>query len=75
MACAEAKTRDMGRLAHGDMGRKNPGPRKLINKAVYTEPVLQDPLIGSLQARGSQRTQYQEPRARSEERAQQQRNL
>ena len=48
----EAKTRDIGRLAHGDIGRKNPGPRKLINKAVDTKLVLQDPLIGSLLARG-----------------------
>ena len=36
----EAKTRDIGRLAYGDIGRKNPGLRKLINKAVYTELVL-----------------------------------
>ena len=47
-----AKTRDIGRLAYGDIGRKNPGPRKPIDKAAYTEPVLQDPLIGSLLARG-----------------------
>ena len=48
----EAKTRDIGRLAYGDMGRKNPGPYKPINKAAHTEPVSQDPLIGSLLARG-----------------------
>ena len=66
----EAKTRDIGRLAYGDTGRKNPGLYKLINKAVYTEPVSQDPLIGSLLARGPKRTQQQELGARSEERAQ-----
>ena len=49
---AGAKTWDVGRLAHGDMGRKNPGPREPINKAAYIELVLQDPLIGSLMARG-----------------------
>ena len=53
MVYIEAKTWDIGRLAHGDIGRKNPGPHEPINKAVHTEPVLQDPLIGSLQARGS----------------------
>ena len=47
-----AKTRDIERQAHGDIGRKNPEPYKLINKAVYIEPVLQDLLIGSLLARG-----------------------
>ena len=52
MAYIGAKTRDVGRLAYGNMGRKNPGPRELINKAAYTEPVLQDLLIGSLIARG-----------------------
>ena len=40
MACAGAKTRDVGRQAYGDIGRKNPGPYKPINKAIYTEPVL-----------------------------------
>ena len=34
-----AKTRDTGRLAYRDMGRKNPGPYKPINKAVDMEPV------------------------------------
>ena len=57
MACTGAKTRDMGRLAYESSGRKNPGPREPINKAVYTEPVLQDPLIGSLIARGLKGTQ------------------
>ena len=47
-----AKTQDIGRLAYRDMGRKNPRPCKPINKATYTEPVSQDPLIGSLLARG-----------------------
>ena len=47
-----AKTRDMGRLAYRSSGRKNPGLYKPINKAAYTEPVLQDLLIGSLLARG-----------------------
>ena len=69
MACTGAKTRDVGRLAYRSSGRKNPGPRKPINKAVYTEPVLQDPLIGSLPARGLKGTQQQELGARSEERA------
>ena len=49
----EAKTRDVGRLAYRDMGRKNPGPYKPINKAIYIEPVLQDLLIGSLLAYSS----------------------
>ena len=40
MVYAEAKTQDIGRLAYGDIGRKNPGPRKPINKAIYIEPVL-----------------------------------
>ena len=40
MVYTEAKTRDMGRLAYGDIGRKNPGPCKPINKAVHTELVL-----------------------------------
>ena len=40
MVYREAKTRDIGRLAYGDIGRKNPGLYKLINKAVYMEPVL-----------------------------------
>ena len=53
MVYTEAKTRDIGRLAHGDMGRKNPRPREPINKAIHTEPVSQDPLIGSLPARSS----------------------
>ena len=53
MVYTGAKTRDIGRLAYKDIGKKNPGPYKPINKAVYTEPVLQDPLIGSLPARGS----------------------
>ena len=48
----EAKTRDIGRPAYRDIGRKNPRPREPINKAAYTEPVLQDPLTGSLPARG-----------------------
>ena len=52
MACAGAKTRDVGRLAYGSSGRKNPRPYKPINKAAHTEPVSQDPLIGSLPARG-----------------------
>ena len=53
MVCTEAKTRDIGRPAYRDIGRKNPGPREPINKATYIEPVSQDPLIGSLPARGS----------------------
>ena len=36
----EAKTRDIGRLAYRDIGRKNPGLRKPINKAIYIELVL-----------------------------------
>ena len=52
MAYMEAKTRDIGRLAYRDIGRKNPRLREPINKAIYTELVLQDPLIGSLLARG-----------------------
>ena len=40
MAYAGAKTQDVGRQAYGDMGRKNPGPYELINKAIYMEPVL-----------------------------------
>ena len=48
----EAKTWDIGRLAYGNMERKNPRLREPINKAIYIEPVLQDPLIGSLIARG-----------------------
>ena len=76
MAYAGAKVRDVGRLAYGSSGRKNPGLRKPINKAAHTEPVSQDPLIGSLIARGLKGTQQQEPGARSEKRAQQQqRNL
>ena len=76
VACTGAKTQDIGRPAHGSSGRKNPGPRKPINKAAHTEPVLQDLLIGSLPARGLKGTQQQEPGARSKERAQQQqRNL
>ena len=35
-----AKTRDIGRLAYRNLGIKNPGLYKLINKAVYTGPVL-----------------------------------
>ena len=50
---AGAKTWDMGHLAHRSPGRKNPRPYKPINKATHTEPVSQDPLIGSLPARGS----------------------
>ena len=46
----EAKTRDIRRLAYRDIGRKNPRPRKPINKAIDTEPVSKDPLIGSLPA-------------------------
>ena len=52
MAYIGAKIRDIRRLAYRNIGRKNPGPRKPINKAVYIEPVSQDPLIGSLIARG-----------------------
>ena len=48
MVYIEAKTRNIGRLAYRDMGRKNPGPHEPINKAAYTDPVSQDPLIGSL---------------------------
>ena len=55
MVYTGAKTWDMGRLAYRNSGRKNPGPRKPINKAVYSEPVSQDPLIGSLPARGLKR--------------------
>ena len=40
VACAGAKTRDVGRLVHGSSGRKNPRLYKLINKAIYTELVL-----------------------------------
>ena len=68
VACAGAKTRDVGRLAYRSSGRKNPGLCEPINKAVYTEPVSQDLLIGSLIARGLKGTQQQEPGARSEER-------
>ena len=57
MVYAEAKTRDVGRPAYGNTGRKNPGPRKPINKAAHIEPVSQDPLIGSLIARGLKGTQ------------------
>ena len=35
-----AKAYDIGRLAYRNAGRKNPGPRKPINKAVGTEPVI-----------------------------------
>ena len=42
----EAETRDIGRLAYRNIEKKNPGPRKLINKAIYIEPVSQDLLIG-----------------------------
>ena len=52
IAYTGAKTRDIGHLAYRSSGRKNPGPHKPINKAVYIEPVSQDPLIGSLPARG-----------------------
>ena len=52
MVYVETKTRDVGRPAYGDIGRKNPRLYKPINKAVYMELVLQDLLIGSLQARG-----------------------
>ena len=72
MAYTGAKTQDIGRPAHRSSGRKNPGPHKPINKAAHTEPVSQDPLIGSLPARGLKGIQQQEPGARSEERAQQQ---
>ena len=57
MVYTEAKTWDIGRLAYGDIGRKNPGPRKPINKATNIEPVLQDLLIGSLPAQGLKGTQ------------------
>ena len=57
----EAKTRDIGRPAHRDIGRKNPRLHKPINKAAYIEPVLQDPLIGSLPARGSKRPNDRSP--------------
>ena len=40
IVCIGAKTQDIGRLAYRDIGRKNPRPYKLINKAVHTEPVL-----------------------------------
>ena len=40
MVYMEAKTRDIGRPAYGDIGRKNPGLRKPINKAVGIEPVI-----------------------------------
>ena len=57
IAYTGAKTRDIGRPAHRNMGRKNPRPHKPINKAIHTEPVSQDPLIGSLIARGLKGTQ------------------
>ena len=50
IAYTGAKTRDIRRLAYRSSGRKDPGPYKPINKAIYIEPVLQDPLIGSLLA-------------------------
>ena len=40
MVYTEAKTRDVGYLAYGDIGRKNPGPYEPTNKAIYTELVL-----------------------------------
>ena len=40
VVCTGAKTRDVGRLAYRNAGRKNPGPHKPINKAVGTEPVI-----------------------------------
>ena len=52
MACMGAKTWDVGRPAYRNIGRKNPRLREPINKAVHTEPVSQDPLIGSLLAWG-----------------------
>ena len=52
----EAKTRDIGRLAHGDIGRKNPGPREPINKAIDTEPVI-GPAYRFAPSSGPQRTQ------------------
>ena len=55
MVYIEAETRDVGRPAYRNMGKKNPGLRKPINKAVYTGPVLQDPLIGYAIGLGHQR--------------------
>ena len=40
IVCIEAKTRDIGRLAYRNIGRKNPGLHELINKAIYIELVL-----------------------------------
>ena len=37
---AGAKTRDVGRLAYRNSGRKNPGLYEPINKAVDIEPVI-----------------------------------
>ena len=62
-----AKTRDVGRLAYRDIGRKNPGPRKPINKAVDTEPVT-GTTYRFAPGSGPQRDPITEPGARSEER-------
>ena len=40
MVYTGAKTRDIGRLAYRNSGRKNLGLRKLINKVANTEPVI-----------------------------------
>ena len=58
MVCTEAKTQDIRRLAYRDIGRKNPGPHKLINKAIDTEPVI-GPAYRFAPSSGPQRTQQQ----------------
>ena len=50
-----AKIRDIGRLAYGDVGRKNPRPYKPINKAAHIEPVSQGLLIGFATGSGPQK--------------------
>ena len=52
----EAKTRDIGRLAYKDIGRKNPGLYKPINKAVDIELVI-GPAYRFAPGSGPQRTQ------------------
>ena len=46
IAYIEAETRDIGRLAYRDIEERNSRLREPINKAVYIELVVQDPLIG-----------------------------
>ena len=60
MVYAGAKTRDMGRLAYGDIGRKNPRPREPINKAIDTELVI-GPTYRFAPGSGPQRTQQRSP--------------